>query len=332
MMRFPLFFVALLLTLQVLAQTAGAEENELPSALVETTWLAENLQSVVVLDVRMDLASFTQTGHIPAARLILWKTIFPDNKTSDATSPPKPDARDNSPGKAKSSDSEKERVAGILRKSGVKPSDHLVITSQGLSSQQFAFAARLYWVLQSYGHQRISLLNGGNAKWLAEGRKRDAGFTEVAPLDYTFADPNGASQSTILITAAEIADSMGKEEIQLIDTRSLASYLGLEQSSFVKVPGHIPQSKLLPASFLTTNSKGAILRTKDELLAIIEALRIPTNRPLVVYSDRAISASLAWFVLNEHLNIRTRLYNGSMQEWANGLGRPVLKMHLELQE
>ena len=45
---------------------------------------------------------------------------------------------------------------------------------------RFAFAARLWWLLRYYGHDRVAILNGGYGNWVKAGYAVTADRTEIA--------------------------------------------------------------------------------------------------------------------------------------------------------
>ena len=66
-------------------------------------------------------------------------------------------------------------------------------------------AARLFFVLDYYGHERVRVLNGGLAKWRRESRPLESAAPTITPRPLRAAAPPGA-----LATASEVRASLGK--------------------------------------------------------------------------------------------------------------------------
>lgn len=59
---------------------------------------------------------------------------------------------------------------------GIKREDHIVVyDSLGIKT-----SARLWWMLKVFGHERVSVLDGGLKKWRLEDRPLTATITESA--------------------------------------------------------------------------------------------------------------------------------------------------------
>ena len=159
-----------LLTINTFAIAAS-----LPGPLADTGWLKTNLGKTTILDVRKDTKSFTAkpvfrknkktgklklvkvAGHIPGASLVNYKKL-----------------------RTKQIINEREISKMLLNKGafeklmqsvGVNKGDTIIIVSKGESNGDMTGATRLYWSLKYFGHDKISILNGGMAQWLKDGGK-----------------------------------------------------------------------------------------------------------------------------------------------------------------
>ncbi len=94
-------------------------------------------------------------------------------------------------------------------------------------------AARLFFVLEFYGHERVRVLNGGLAKWRREGRPLEVAAPTIAPRRF---EPRPRRE--LVATAAEVRASLGRPEACLIDARSPAS--SPRRTSGSARGGHIP--------------------------------------------------------------------------------------------
>jgi len=160
---------------------------ELPGPLVESGWLAANLDQVVILDVRKDVGSFTRQakmkkdkktgklfivsvgGHIPGARLVNYKKVRAtrsiDGKEVTRMLPAQAD------------------FEALMHQAGLSNDSAVVIVSKGMSGDDLTMAARLYWQLKYFGHDKVTILNGGMAQWILDGRKLTLTDSEPAKND-----------------------------------------------------------------------------------------------------------------------------------------------------
>ncbi len=315
----------------LLAVAAQAQATQVPGPLVDTDWLAENLENVVVLDVRRDKQSFIRkmggggevagvqacgatgggggiSGHIPGSALIEWKDIAVKAE-SGATK-----LYDMVPAK---SDFE-----ALMQKSGVSKGSAVVVTNPGDSMPKVADATRLYWTLKYFGHDNLALLDGGVAKWAGEKRKIEYGRTRPATGDWQAT----AERRELIASLDDVQQAVQGGGSQLVDIRSPDYYLGLtHKSEKVAQKGHIPSAKNIPFMVLGKDSgSGTTLYGTEELRRVAMELGIDPAKPVITHCNTGHLASSGWFVLHELLgNKNARLYVGSMNEWAANPERPV---------
>ena len=123
--------------------------SQLPGPLVDAYWLADNIDDVVVLDVRKDIDSYTSEGHISGAVLVNVKKVRV-TRTIDGQ-----ELTRMMPGP--------EDFAAFMSAHGVSNDSTVVLTHRGEKAGNVAGAARLYWQLRYYGFDSVALLDGGNA-------------------------------------------------------------------------------------------------------------------------------------------------------------------------
>ncbi len=205
-----------------------------PEALVGSDWLAAHLDDpqVRVLDASFKLPGITPTsredyhrGHIPGA-------VFFD--IDDIAAPGA-----SLPHMIPSADRFAQKIGAL----GVGDDDKVVVyDSAGLSS-----AGRAWWMLRLYGHRDAALLDGGLAKWKAEGRPLDTAIPLPAPRRFTARfDP-----SLVRDKAALLANLAGRRE-QVVDARAAGRFDGSTPEVRPGLrSGHIPGSRNLPYDWLT---------------------------------------------------------------------------------
>jgi len=289
------------------------------SPLVTTGWLAGHLDdpALRIVDIRGHVAPPTDplphyfnhhdnylTSHIPGATFIDW--------VHEITDP-------NSPHHAKIAPPE--RFADSMRKNGIGPSTLVV----AYDDAQGMFAARLWWALNYYGHDRVSVLDGGWQKWVAEGRPVTASVPDVAPalfmprpqLDWIRTEDDVKT----LVTghdATRRADET--RQTVLIDVRTSQEYHG--QASRANRYGHIPGAINVPRQTLI-GPDGALL-PPDELRRRFAGLGIkPDTSRVICYCNGGVSASYGVLALRTAGFADSANYDGSWKEWGNDATLPI---------
>ncbi len=288
----------------VVATVAGPVDAAEP--LVSAEWLKTNSSDVVLLDVEKSEKMF-KAGHIPGATFVPWKQVRGKGKENGT------DLIKMLPSKVS--------FTRLMRVSGVDNDSHVVVTSSGVNSSDMFLATRLYWQLKYFGHDDVSVLNGGNAAWQEAGmslRKGDAPKPE--PGNFSVRD----ERKEILVTTQQAQDLVSKGADSFVDARTLDYHIGLEQKDYVYAKGHIPGSRLLPNYLLVTHGKAAKFRDAEDIKAAMNRLDVPADGDVVAYCNSGHLGSGLWFALHEIAgNSKARLYDGSMHAWTKDDSRPV---------
>ncbi len=327
---------ALFFFLTFLIGPVGAFQVQAP--LVDTAWLAANLDKVVLLDVRKDVKSFEKrdkkggavnpcgvgqkkkgpvkvAGHIPGSVLVPWNKVTTKRKVEGK--------------KIKVLLPNKDTFERLMQKSGVNADSAVVITSKGEAVVQTSLAARLYWTLKYFGFDNVALLDGGTAQWIKDKNKIEFGKSRAKKGNFIAT----AERKEILATTDDVVKlSQGQGGGQLVDSRSTAEYLGLTASGKFVAPGvkgHVAGAKSFPAD-LASNAMGpATFYDKERLQTVAELMGLDTEKPTITMCNSGVFASTTWFVMHElQGNEKVRLYDGSMHEWSH-MGKPVVSMKIE---
>lgn len=320
--------IRLMLALLLPAAFAAQGATPLPGPLVEPAWLADNVDKVVVLDVRKDAKSFTAQarltkdrktgklrllsvgGHVPDARLIDYREVRADRMT---------DGR-----KVEKMLPEASAFQALLQAAGVNRDSAVVVMSKGMDGGDMTMAARLYWQLKYFGHDSVALLNGGMAQWILEGRPVTRETPRVAQGNWQA----GEGRAELLADSKQVAAAVKSGGVQLVDSRPFDQYMGVSKKSYVYDKGHIPGAKPVPADVVITGRPARFLAV-DELRQLHVGLGIDPSKPSINYCNSGQLAAGGWFVQHELLgNTQARLYDGSMHEWTLEK-RPVKALVLE---
>lgn len=302
----------------------------LPSALVETDWLAKNASKVTILDVRKDVKSFTAKpvftmdkktkkkklvkigGHIPGASLVNYGKLRDKTKIGGKTVTRMIVGKD--------------VFSKLMQDAGVNKDSVIVIVSKGENDGDVTEATRLYWQLKYYGHDNIAILNGGMGQWLKDRRKISIKASKVKKGNWVAT----AERKEILATSEDVAAAVKSKDTQLMDTRSLSLYLGTwRKKSYVFADGHIPGAKVFPTELLTQPKAPAKFVATKELKTMAEQMGLDTSAKTITYCNSGHLATGMWFVMSELMgNKNTKMYDGSMHQWTLEK-RPTVKMKME---
>ena len=169
----------------------------------------------------------------------------------------------------------------------------------------------------------MRLLDGGRAKWIAEGREVTRDVPTPTPVDYPVAERDDAP---IRAFKDDVLAHLGKP---LVDVRSPGEYSGelLHMPDYPQEGamrgGHIPGAKSVPWA-RAANDDGSF-KSREELEAIYLASRAsPRTDDVVAYCRIGERSSHTWFVLTHLLGFESvRNYDGSWTEWGNAVRVPI---------
>jgi thiosulfate/3-mercaptopyruvate sulfurtransferase len=200
-------------------------------------------------------------------------------------------------------------LARLIGGLGVRPEHHVVIVSAGTTVGDFSAAARVYWTLKTAGHRAVSILDGGMAAWIREGRPTEAGAgTPPVPSAYPV-----ALDASYRAELADVEAAVAHRRAVLLDSRAAAAFEGREKSPQAMRAGRLPGS--LQLDHAEAFDKAAQrLRPLAELERLFAAV---PDGPVMNYCNTGHQAATNWFVLSELLR-RTgaTLYDGSMSQWT----------------
>lgn len=296
----------------------SALAGPLPGPLVDTAWLAANLDKVQVVEVRGNVKSFTAEpeietdakgrktideigGHIPGSRLIESKAVRVTRKIGDI--------------EVKYMIPERADFEAFVRKAGIDGDKPIVIVPIGLSASDVNDAMRMYWQFKVYGEDRIAVLDGGMAAWLLDGRT----YSKELPPQKTgnWTSPSDRT-ARYFADSAEVAGIVENKSATLVDAREPAQYHGLVKRDYVYAYGHIEGAKSLSPDTTYRTSGGAVkMLPAKTYAAVLKAQGIDPESPAVVYCNSGAQSGLPWFVMSEILgNKSVRQYDGSLHQWT----------------
>lgn len=171
-------------------------------------------------------------------------------------------------------------------------------------------AARAWWMLRVFGAHYVAILDGGLAKWKAEGRPTESGVHHGRHAHFTAYLDTGQ-----VATKEELMELVGSDRQSIVDARGAGRFAGEEEEPRPGVvPGHIPGSRNLPQSDLfnadNTWKRGADLR------AAFDAAGVDLAKPMVTTCGSGVTAAVLLFGAHLLGKDDVRLYDGSWSEWG----------------
>ena len=267
--------------------------------LVSTDWAQNNLETphVVFVEVDEDTSAY-ETGHIPGAVKLDWRTDLQDPIVRDFV--------------------DAQQFSKLLSERGISRDDTVVL----YGGNNNWFAAYAYWYFKLYGHESVTLLDGGRKKWELDGRPLSTDSVSRQATSYR-AD---APANSIRAFRDEVIGAIGVKN--LVDVRSpdefsgkilAPAHLPQEQS---QRPGHIPGAINVPWS-RAANEDGTF-KSDEELSALYAAAGLDGEKETIAYCRIGERSSHTWFVLSEllgHENVKN--YDGSWTEYGSLVGAPI---------
>ena len=273
--------------------------------LVTTEWLAAEIgkSDLRVIDATLippgetgDARAAFEAAHIPGA-------VFLDlDEVVDSASPlphmlPPP-----------------EKFASRMQALGLGDGSRIVV----YDNSPLHSAARAWWMLTLFGAHEVMVLDGGFAKWQAEGRQIESGRPVVRHRHFTvWADRKSVRSE------AQMLDNLRSKGEQVVDARPAGRFEGSEPEPREGLRGgHVPGARNLPIANLF-NADGT-WKQGDDLRAAFTAAGVDLARPIVATCGSGITAAVIYFGATLLGATQLALYDGSWSEWGASATNPVV--------
>ena len=170
-----------------------------------------------------------------------------------------------------------------------------------------AWAARLWWLLGFFGHEKVSLLDGGWTKWMAEGKPVNAGIPTVKARSF-----KASPHPDWVVNKEYVSAHCTLHSALLLDARAPERYRG-EVEPIDPKAGHIPGAKNAP--FANNVSADKTFKTAEELKKQWEPLGVFEAEEIISYCGSGVTACNNIFAL-KLLGLDSKLYEGSWSDWC----------------
>ena len=272
-----------------------------PDALVDVAWVKEHAAdpNVRLVEVDVDTTAY-DSGHIPGSVGWNWQVDLQQRPARDIPT--------------------KSEWEALLSRSGITPDTTVVLYGDNHNW----FAAFAYWLFKYYGHDKVVLLDGGRAKWLASGGNSTTDATSVDAASYKVS----STREELRAYRDDVKGTIDNGGIVLIDVRSPKEFSG-ELLAPENLPqegaqrgGHVPGAENVP--WATAVAEDSTFKPADELIAIYGGKGIEGGKPAIAYCRIGERSAHTWFVLTELLGVEdARNYDGSWTEWGSLIGAPI---------
>jgi thiosulfate/3-mercaptopyruvate sulfurtransferase len=274
-----------------------------PEVLVETDWVEAHLNdpSIRLVESNEDPLLY-ETGHIPGAVKVDWFTTLQHPLRRDFL--------------------EKPDFEALCSRLGI--SNDTTVVFYGDKNNWFACYA--FWLFAYYGHEKLKIMNGGRAKWVAEGRPLTQEVPSYPATTYVAKEPDPSIRAFREDVFRQI-----EKRAPLIDVRTPQEYRGelLHMPGYpqegAQRGGHIPGAVNIPWA-QAVNPENGTFKAADELRKLFEEYGITPDKEIIAYCRIGERSSLTWFVLRYLLGYpKVKNYDGSWTEWGNLVNAPIEK-------
>ena len=270
--------------------------------LVSTDWLDARLgaDDLVVIDATMHLpdsgrdarAEF-EASHIRGARFLDLANFIDEGSQVPKAMPTAA------------------QFADKMSDLGIAPGSRIVL----YDDSAIRSAARAWLIFDSYGEEKLAILDGGLGKWREEGKYLSSRVFDHSPRPRS---PGDGSRD--ILSKNDVRETLGAGRVQIVDARDAARFEGREGSGS---EGHIPGAKNLP--FGNLFAQDGTYKSAEEIRVEFERAGVDLEKPVVTSCNSGMTASVLLFGLELVGKRDAALYDGSWMEWGSDPSTPKEK-------
>ena len=266
-------------------------------SLVSCEWLANEMgasdlrivdASWHLPDAGRDAAAEYADGHIPGAIFMNLADLVDSEAPCDNTLP------------------SAEKFASRMQSLGLGDGSRIVVYDDSALKS----SARAWFMLKLFGAHAVAVLDGGLAKWKAEGRPLAEGEESLRQRHYT-----AWSGGKALRNKVQMLENLESRAEQVIDARGPGRFTGTEPEARPGLAsGHIPGARNLPHGQLF--KPDGSYKDRAGLVAAFKAAGVNLDRPVIASCGSGMTACVLLFALHLIGKHDVALYDGSWAEWG----------------
>ena len=193
------------------------------------------------------------------------------------------------------------------------------LTIVAYDNNNFYASARAWWMFRTMGHEDIKVLDGGFAKWQAEGRRVDDMPDRPSERHFT-----PRTNSFLVRDLEQLRGNLTSRRELVVDTRSAERFAGTVAEPRPGLEaGHIPGSRNVPASDLL--AADGTMKDARGLEALFAEAGVDLGQPIITSCGSGVSAAVANLALARVGKYDVALYDGSWTEWGSQPDTPIAR-------
>ena len=272
-----------------------------PEVLVSTQWVADHLDdpNVRILESDEDILLY-DIGHIPGALKLDWETQMQQQVVRDFV--------------------DRAGFERLARERGISNDTTVVL----YGDRNNWYATYGFWLFRYYGHKDVRVMDGGRAKWEAEGRPYTREVASYPETEYTAQEPD----PSIRAFRDDVMAQLRAGDPTLVDVRSPQEYTGelLHAPGYAQEgaqrAGHIKGAQNIPWGAAV--SEDGTFKPVEVLKDLYASKGVTPDKSVIAYCRIGERSSHTWFVLKYLLGYEdVRNYDGSWTEWGSLVGAPI---------
>lgn len=279
--------VAFVLFLHVPDATTVRAKAQAPGPLVTTAWLAAHAKDANVVVISSDDDNRFAAGHLPGAQVVPHeRTLGGNHRLLPA-----------------------EQLARVLQETGASDTSHVVLYGDSPMATGW-----LYMAFAMLGHaDRVSLLDGNLSLWRSEGRSVATGA--VFPVSGLRGRLTPRPAPNVQVDAAWVRERLEKPGVCLLDVRSQREWDA----------GRLPGGKPILWQDLFVSAETRRFKSPEDIRALFAKAGMKSGDQVVTYCAVGMRASLMYFAATRLAGLPGRVYVGSMTDWQQQAGFPIVK-------
>ena len=206
-----------------------------------------------------------------------------------------------------------QQLENAIAKAGIGDGTRVVL----YGTAEPIWAARVWWMLHAFGFDNAAILNGGWAKWAAEGRVVSRDACAYAPGQFT-----ARPRPECFVGKDDVLAAIKADGVCTISALPPMMFTGEVGAVFGR-KGRIPASVNVPFNSLHDPDTGVYLPV-EQLQKKFKEAGVGDAEQIIAYCGSGIAASNDAFVLSLLGFDNVAVYDNSLAEWGYDAQLPMI--------